>query len=320
MAIDIISLDNKETPSIKGEIAPLMQRMIGAIKTASKATGVDFAYLMNKAAQESGFKPDAKAATSSATGLYQFTEQTWLRTVKEHGGKHELGILADQIALRNDGSATVKDSYIRQQILNLRKNPEVAAVMAAHLAQENKSYLQTEIGGDIGNTELYLAHFLGAHGAARFIMASRGNPQAQAAELLPDAAAANKSVFYHADGRPRTVGQIYDRFAAKMDGKGVTIPDDATPAMLAGIGDVLSRVPELRLPAADALGARIPDLKSVSNTNPNLGVSVAPESLFTVMLLAQLDTLRFGGDAADDKRSGHNGRDDRNVPTANMVG
>jgi len=58
------------------------QEVIGAIKHASQKTGVDFDYLVNQARTESSFRPDVKASTSSATGLYQFLDQTWLGTVK----------------------------------------------------------------------------------------------------------------------------------------------------------------------------------------------------------------------------------------------
>ncbi|MEJ0063512.1 MAG: transglycosylase SLT domain-containing protein [Alphaproteobacteria bacterium] len=270
---------------------------MGAIKTASKESGVDFTYLMNKAAQESGFKTDAKAKTSSATGLYQFTEQTWLKMVAEYGDKHGMGVVANQIDIRSDGMAVVKDRHVRQQILNLRKNPEMAASMAAELAQENKTNLQNNIGGEIGNTELYLAHFLGASGAANFIEAVRGNPGAQAAALLPDAAAANKSVFYTADGKPRTVAQIYDRFAAKMEGKGIDLPAGLVnspaqaPAMLAQIGSTLNQLPDMQLPVSERLQTQVASLASPSSSLQALASSVTPESLFSVMVLSQMDKM-----------------------------
>ena len=56
-----------------------------AIQRASSATGVDFGYLMGAATRESGYNPNAKAKTSSATGLFQFLDQTWLATLKQHG-------------------------------------------------------------------------------------------------------------------------------------------------------------------------------------------------------------------------------------------
>ncbi len=300
MDIKAIGRDHKETEALQGQTAPLMQRVVGAIKAASKDTGVDFSYLMNKAAQESGFKTDAKAKTSSATGLYQFTEQTWLSMVRQYGDKHGLGALAHQITVRADGASTVQDRALRRQILNLRQNPEMSAAMAAELAQENKNYLKTHVGGTIGNTELYLAHFLGPHGAAQFIEAARNNPEAKAAALLPDAAGSNKSVFFNAEGKALSVAQIYGRFAAKMEGKGVEIPDTATPTMVADVGAILNRIPDLSLSVADRFNdAKMPSAVATTahNSNsmsPNLGFSVTPESLYSVMALAQLDALKIG--------------------------
>ena len=61
----------------------------GAIQKAAQATGTGFSYLLATAKIESGFDPQVKAKTSSATGLFQFIEQTWLQTMKQSGA--ELG-------------------------------------------------------------------------------------------------------------------------------------------------------------------------------------------------------------------------------------
>ncbi|MEG0819994.1 MAG: transglycosylase SLT domain-containing protein, partial [Brevundimonas sp.] len=53
-----------------------------AIRRASSTTGVDFDFLMKTARRESAMNPSARAGTSSASGLFQFIEQTWLATVK----------------------------------------------------------------------------------------------------------------------------------------------------------------------------------------------------------------------------------------------
>ena len=50
----------------------------GAIRQAARMTGADFQYLLATAQVESNFNPNAQAATSSARGLFQFIEQTWL--------------------------------------------------------------------------------------------------------------------------------------------------------------------------------------------------------------------------------------------------
>lgn len=184
-----------------------------AIQQASAATGVPFNYLVMQAEQESGFRADARASTSSAAGLYQFTESTWLRMVREYGDRHGIGDLAR--VLSESGSRP--DAQTKAQVLALRDDPKLSAAMAAEYARGNHAHLAQALGREIGATDLYLAHFLGAGGATRFLAALRTEPGRAAAELLPEAAQANRGVFYAADGRARSIDEIYDRFAAKFD-------------------------------------------------------------------------------------------------------
>ena len=185
------------------------QEIADAIRNASAESGVSFSYLMAQAAVESGFRADAKAPTSSATGLYQFIERTWLDMVREYGDKFGLGHYADALE-----SGRV-DRDLRREILDLRKDPKTAAQMAAQYACENQDRLERTVGGRIGDTELYLAHFLGPAGAARFLKAWRSDPGQAAAEVLPDAARANRSIFYDRKGT-RSLDQVYRHFAAKF--------------------------------------------------------------------------------------------------------
>ena len=186
-----------------------------AISNAAAKTGVDFTYLVEKAAAESSFNPNAKAKTSSATGLFQFIESTWLTMVKEHGDKYGLGKYANQI----DSDNRVSSGKMRKEILNLRKDPEIASYMAAEFASGNYQRLKDNVGGDIGSTELYLAHFLGAGGATGFLNAMKKNPHMAAADIFPREARANRGVFYDGKtGAPRSLQQIYARFDAKFDG------------------------------------------------------------------------------------------------------
>jgi len=173
---------------------------IAAIEKASSSTGVDFAYLVHQAKAESNFNPSVKAKTSSATGLFQFIKSTWLDVVEKHGAKH--GISADQS---------------RSKLLNLRKNPEVASVMAAEFAKDNQSVLEARWGGEVGQTELYFAHFLGAGGASSFLNAHDQNPSQRAAVLFPEAAKANRGVFYDtAGGRAKSLSEVYQHFDKKF--------------------------------------------------------------------------------------------------------
>lgn len=190
-----------------------------AIQNASAETGVDFGYLVQQAKVESGMNPTAKAKTSSATGLYQFIEQTWLRVMKTHGAEHGYGRYADAIKQKPNGSMTVSSPALRNEILNMRKDPKAASLMAAELATENHDYLQSTTGKTPGKTELYMAHFLGAGGASNFLKSMQKNPWAPAASLFPEAARSNRGVFY-AQGRPLTLQQVYNRFDAKFDGGG----------------------------------------------------------------------------------------------------
>jgi hypothetical protein len=178
---------------------------------------VDFSYLVEKAAVESGFQTDVKAQTSSATGLYQFIDSTWLNVVKEHGATHGLGEFAAEIETRADGTPYVSDPSMRRKILDLRKDPEVSAAMVAEFTRDNMEHLKKTVGGKVGSTELYLAHFLGAQGASKFLLAMRENPSQPAHDLFPNAALANQSIFYQkSTNRPTTLGEIYDRFAGKF--------------------------------------------------------------------------------------------------------
>jgi hypothetical protein len=192
------------------------QRVTAAIANASARTGVSFDYLMDQARIESGMRPDARATTSSATGLYQFTKQTWLGTVKQHGAAHGLGRAAEAISPNADGTFTVGDNAMRSAILDLRNNPEAAASMAAEFAADNGAHLQARLGGNPEPVDLYLAHFLGAEGATRFLNAYRDDPEQPAATLFPAAASANRSVFYRDGGAARSLAEIRRNFSAKL--------------------------------------------------------------------------------------------------------
>ena len=94
--------------SIRESWTSAAQGGIGAaIHRAAASTGVDFSYLLGQARIESGFNPNARAKTSSATGLFQFIDQTWLGTVKQHGAKHRL--VREGGSLYPDCIATLKD-------------------------------------------------------------------------------------------------------------------------------------------------------------------------------------------------------------------
>ena len=179
-----------------------------AIQRASSATGVDFTFLMGTAKRESGYNPAAKARTSSASGLFQFVDQTWLGTLKKHGAKYGYARYADLISQGPDGRFKVSGDEARKAVLALKMDPHASSLMAGELASDHASYLRGRVGRTPTAGELYAAHFLGPQGSARLIEAANKTPGASAAALFPDAAQANRSIFYR-DGRPATVGEVY---------------------------------------------------------------------------------------------------------------
>lgn len=192
-------------------------RVQSAIQLASSKTGVDFDYLLGQAKIESGLNARARSGTSSATGLYQFVEQSWLAVVKKHGAEHGLGWAADSIGQTAGGRFSVSDGATRSAILALRNDPDVASLMAAEHASDNKSALEGSLGRDANGTDLYMAHFLGIGGAKKFLSAMASNPGATAASLFPQAAGANRSIFYASNGQPRSLSAIYQRFSDKLN-------------------------------------------------------------------------------------------------------
>ncbi len=188
-----------------------------AIANASRKTGIDFNYLLGQAKLESGLNAAARAGTSSAAGLYQFIDQSWLRVVKAHGAEHGLSWAADAISTTSTGRAAVADPAMRKAILDLRNDPSTASLMAAEHASDNKDAIETATGRTATGTDLYMAHFLGLGGARSFLTAMQASPGRSGAAMFPAAARANRSVFFEANGNARSLGDIYSRFAGKLD-------------------------------------------------------------------------------------------------------
>ncbi|RZJ79149.1 MAG: lytic transglycosylase domain-containing protein, partial [Brevundimonas sp.] len=118
---------------------PLSGGVEAAIRRASRTTGVDFDFLMKTARRESALNPSARARTSSAAGLFQFIEQTWLSTVKRHGAQHGYGQYADLIHQGSDGRWRV-DGSARNVVMDLRFDADAASTMAGELTASNAAY------------------------------------------------------------------------------------------------------------------------------------------------------------------------------------
>jgi hypothetical protein len=252
-------------------------QLAGAIKQAANITGTNFEYLLATAKLESDFNPSAGASTSSAHGLYQFIEQTWLGTVKEAGGQLGYGNYADAITRSPLGGYSVADPATRTAILKLRDDPAIASALAGVFTQSNSFKLTGLIGRRPTDAELYIAHFLGVNGAGKLISNAEDNPQASGERLFPNAAAANRSIFYDRTGRARSISEVYsaltERYAsavasaatqtalasAGVTPKSATLASAAPPAQAIDNAAYLSSFPYARSPssatAASASGA-----------------------------------------------------------------
>ncbi|MCW5693930.1 MAG: transglycosylase SLT domain-containing protein [Pseudolabrys sp.] len=201
----------------------LAPQISGAIRQAAQSTGISFQYLLTTAQIESNLNPAAQAPTSSAKGLYQFIDQTWLGTVKQSGAAYGMGQYADAITQTGEGQYQVADPAMRSAIMKLRTDPAASAMMAGVLARNNAEHLSATIGRAPTEGELYTAHFLGPDGAGRLINAASASPNANAAAMFPAAAGANRPIFYHRDGSAKTVAEVYDRLTGKFDSARVAV-------------------------------------------------------------------------------------------------
>jgi len=189
--------------------------VVASIRDASKRGGMNFEVMLASASMESGLNPDARASTSSATGLFQFIDQTWLESVRQYGPQH--GLSADAaLIVRRDGHYTVDDPKALQRILDLRKNPDIASAIACDHLHAISDKLGLTLGRPPDATEIYLGHLLGGGGASQMLQTVRDTPNALASDVLPAAARANPTLFNAPDGTPYTVTQFMQHMRGRV--------------------------------------------------------------------------------------------------------
>jgi hypothetical protein len=249
-----------------------------AIARAAQKTVVDFQYLLAQAKLESSLDPLARAGTSSATGLYQFTNDTWLRTLDRHGSAH--GLDWAEAAIHG---GRVRDPQWRAQVMALRLDPNASALMAAELAKDNRAELTGVLGREPDSAELYVAHFLGVSGASRFLTALANDPGQSAVALLPRAAAANRTIFYEAGGAPRSVGGVMELIRGKLaaameeDGGAWAIPNSSVASASEGWASQISPGPVARQFIAARQEASAPARRSMADTLRNAFAVAGPD-------------------------------------------
>ena len=222
--------------AVENVASSLASQISGAIKKAARSTGISFDYLLTTARIESNLNPTAKASTSSAKGLYQFIEQTWLGTVKQDGQELGLGQYANAITRNANGRYEVADPAMRAEIMKLRNDPSTSAMMAGALARDNGFQLTGMIGRRPTEGELYAAHFLGPAGAGKLINAAEAQPGRSAAAMFPSAAGANRNIFYERNGNARSVSEVYAKLTRRFDhAREVAVASFAAPVSSAAM-------------------------------------------------------------------------------------
>jgi hypothetical protein len=189
----------------------------GAIRQAARMTGADFQYLLATAQVESNLNPNAQAPTSSARGLFQFTEQTWLATLKEQGTALGYGPYANFISRQPSGDYWVSEPRMSGAVMNLRSDPTANSLMAGAFTKANAGKLAARLGRNPAEGELYIAHFLGPTGASRLIGLADTSPRTPAATIFPTAARANPTIFYDGRGNTRSASEVYRLLVGRYD-------------------------------------------------------------------------------------------------------
>jgi Transglycosylase SLT domain len=282
-------------------IESVKQAVGAAIQRASEATGADFSFLMRTAKRESGYNPSAHAPSSSAAGLFQFVEQTWLGALKRHGAKHGYGGYADLIHEAGDGRLSVSSADAKKAVLALRLDPRAASLMAGELATDNSAYLKGRVGRDPTAGELYIAHFLGPKGSGDLIEAAHARPGASAASLFPEAASANPAIFYR-DGRSASVAEVYTNLTSGGGQISSTPlppaqprPQDGQIFMHRDVEAKLARIEQERQLADMIMGVDPGENNAFGFGSPKSGGSSGlTNSLFSTEMLTLLSQARQG--------------------------
>lgn len=155
------------------------------LEVAANATGAPQAYLRAIAQQEGVGDPNARNPRSSASGLMQFTEGTWLQMLREHGADYGLPAdVVDQIRPKRGGGVSVTNAQTRERLLDLRFDAQWSALMGAHLFNREAATMQQRVGGPISVADVYMGHFMGGEAGGwwiRQIREGRGNMNARQA-------------------------------------------------------------------------------------------------------------------------------------------
>ncbi|MES2712673.1 MAG: transglycosylase SLT domain-containing protein [Pseudomonadota bacterium] len=188
-----------------------------ALLEAARITGLRGEVLQRIAERESRLDPLARSGSSSATGLMQFTRDTWLEVVRDFGERHGLASEAAALQTDREGRITARDPQALNRILSLRENARYSAILAAERLRASRPGLEATLGRAATPADLYLIHLLGPTGSRNFLAALRANPQQTSFALLGERAVTNPGVFQR-NGQSLTLVHAYAELGRMFEG------------------------------------------------------------------------------------------------------
>lgn len=180
-------------PSASGSI----KAAYPTLKAVADMTGVPLNWLLLLCGLESSFVYKVANEKGSATGWFQFIKTTWDETYATYGPR--FGCPPDPQKLRKE-----------------RLDPRINALMGAMYIKQNWNFLKKHLKRDnISDVDLYMAHFLGAGGALKFL---RADTNALGYKVFKEEYPNNPDIFFvnRKPSQPRTIGQIYQLFKDKI--------------------------------------------------------------------------------------------------------
>lgn len=174
--------------------------IMDAIKKAAAQTQVDITLLLIKAMVESDLGRVTIAKNSTARGIYQYIEPTWLTLLSRY--KDRIGY---KIPLKKEDQ------------LALRDDPYISAMIKAHQIKDETNALQLfKHNGRINATDHYIAHMLGLPLARRFYENLNNNSNEKLADSnfsnFKQAAKLNPIFFYDIKGNALNAHDAYGQF------------------------------------------------------------------------------------------------------------
>lgn len=257
----------------------------GSIVSAAQRVGIDPGVLAKIANFESGFNPDAapiakdsaknrvrqydgRMAISSAHGLGQFTDDTWLGTLRKHGEKY---------GISNAGALT------KDQAAKLRGDKDLQAAMLAEFTKENIEKGRA-IGGKDDDANVYALHNLGSGDGPKLLSAVKSNPSMSVRDALMQGVksdkqrarieqviAGNRSLYGDGSG---SVKDAYDRMGKVMrNGESFAIRarEASRPPVMAS----MPKAPTIRAPSIPAAADTQPLTVPLSSSSKPQVVTVA---------------------------------------------